>query len=154
MVAMIEGTEHRLCRHGKNQRGIWMSNIVDGELEVGSGDVISGTVLDGQYHTDLVSGLPIGSGLWAAIVDSGGTLGGAEIINLGGVGLTPGGSASDPVVPWGRRGVAGVAGNPLVYDVEQVGYGGVTIDTTVAAASDNPFAGFLEVFRGGTASNT
>jgi hypothetical protein len=131
-----------------------MPNIVDGELEVESGDVISGTVLDGQYHTDLVSGLPIGSGLWAAIVDSGGTLVGAEIINFGGVGVNTGGVAIDTVVSSGLLGVAGVASNTLVYDVEQVGYGGVTIDTTVAAASDKPFAGFLEVFSGSTASNT
>src|SRR5215467_14521095 len=146
MVAMIEGTEHRLCRRGKNQRGIGMSNIVDGELEVESGDVISGTVLDGQYHIDLVSGLPIGSGLWAAIVDSGGTLVGAEIINFGGVGVNTGGVAIDTVVSSGLLGVAGVAINTLDYSIEEVGYGGVTIDTTVA--------GFLEVFSGSTASNT
>src|SRR5262249_5355192 len=144
MVAMIEGTEHRLCRHGKNQRGIWMSNIVDGELEVGSGDVISGTVLDGQYHTDLVSGLPIGSGLWAAIVDSGGTLVGAEIINFGGVGVNTGGVAIDTVVSSGLLGGAGVASNTLVYYVEKGCYRGGTISTPAPAPRPQPPAPVLE----------
>ena len=64
-----------------------MSYVQDGELVVESGDVISGTVLDGQYQIDLLSGLPLGSGLWAAIVDSGGTLVSADIINFGGAAL-------------------------------------------------------------------
>ena len=51
-----------------------MSYVQSGVLFIESGDVSSGTVLDGQYLVDVLSGLSVGSGLWAAIVDSGGTL--------------------------------------------------------------------------------
>lgn len=118
-----------------------MPNIVDGEIEVESGDVISGPVLDGQYRTDLLSGLPLGSGLWAAIVDSGGTLVDADIINFGGAALNTGGIAVGTVVSSGLLGVAGVASNTLDYDTVEVAFGGVVIGTAVGSASDRPFGG-------------
>jgi hypothetical protein len=60
-----------------------MSYVQSGVLVVESGDVISGTVVDGQYVSNLLSGLPMGSGLWGAVVDSGGTLVGADIFDFG-----------------------------------------------------------------------
>ena len=131
-----------------------MSYVQDGELVVESGDVISGTVLDGQYLVDLLSGLPLGSGLWAAIVDSGGTLVGADIINFGGAAVNTGGVAIDTIVSSGLLGVLGVASNTLDYDTVEVAGGGVVIDTTVGSASDRSFGGELLVYSGGAASNT
>ena len=86
-----------------------MSYVQSGVLFIESGDVSSGTVLDGQYAVDLLSGLPLGSGLWAAIVDSGGTLVSADIINFGGAALNPGGVAIGTIVSSGLLAVAGVA---------------------------------------------
>src|SRR5215472_6788756 len=131
-----------------------MSYVQSGVLFVESGDVSSGTVLDGQYLVDLLSGLPLGSGLWAAIVDSGGTLVGADIIDFGGAALNTGGVAIDTVVSSGLLGVAGVAINTLDYDTVEVAYGGVVIGTTVGSASDRSFGGELLVYSGGAASAT
>jgi hypothetical protein len=62
-----------------------MSYIEEGVLFIESGDVSSGTVLDGQVLSAVIYGCAV-NGLWRAIVDSGGTLVGADIINFGGVG--------------------------------------------------------------------
>src|SRR6516225_6198263 len=131
-----------------------MSYVQSGVLFIESGDVSSGTVLDGQYAVDLLSGLPLGSGLWAAIVDSGGTLVGGDIINFGVVGVNTGGVAIDTVVSSGLLGVLGVASDTLDYDTVEVAGGGVVIGTTVAAASDRPFGGELLVYSSGAASAT
>src|SRR5262245_57541755 len=110
-----------------------MSYVQEGVLFVESGDVISGTVLDGQFLSAVLSGGSIDSGVWAGIVDTGGTLVAADIINFGGVGVNTGGVAIDTVVTDGLLGVEGVASNSLVLNsgVEQVAYGGVTIGTTI-----------------------
>src|SRR5215472_15977504 len=123
-----------------------MSYVQSGVLFIESGDVSSGTVLDGQYLVDLLSGLTLGSGLWAAIVDSGGTLVGADIINFGGAALDSGGVAIGTIVSSGLLGVAGVAFNTLDYDTVEVASGGVVIDTTVGSASDRSFGGELLVY--------
>ena len=59
-----------------------MSFIQFGALFVESGDEISGTVADGQVLSAVLSSGSAGSGLWAALVDSGGTLAAADIINF------------------------------------------------------------------------
>jgi autotransporter passenger strand-loop-strand repeat protein len=119
-----------------------MSFVQFGALFVESGDVISGTVLDGEV-------VSTGQGLWAAIVESGGTLVGGDIINFGGIGVAAGGVAIDTVVSDGLLAVEGVASNSLVLNsgTEEVAGGGVTISTTIEG-------GVLWVFSGGGASGT
>src|SRR5215472_5831192 len=132
-----------------------MSYIEEGVLFVESGDVISGTVLDGQFACAAATTGSAG-GLWAAIVDTGGTLVAADIIDFGGVGVNTGGLAIDTVVTDGLLAVAGVASNTLVLNngVEQVGYGGVTIGTTIEGGNSLNSGGLLWVFSGGVASDT
>src|SRR5215472_16433201 len=132
-----------------------MSYIEEGVLFVESGDVISGTVLDGQFASAAATTGSAG-GLWAAIVDTGGTLVAADIIDFGEVGVNTGGVAIDTVVTNGLLGVAGVASNTLVLNsgIEQVGYGGVTIGTTIEGGNSLNSGGLLWVFRGGVASDT
>lgn len=67
-----------------------MSYVQSGVLLVESGDVSSEMVLNGQCAIDKLSGSPS-----AAIVDSGGPLVGADIINFGRVALNTGGLAID-----------------------------------------------------------
>src|SRR5262249_43984525 len=116
-----------------------MSYVQNGELVVESGDVFSGTVLDGQYLVDLLSGLPLGSGLWAAIVDSGGTLVGADIINFGGAAVNTGGVAIDTIVSSGLLGVLGVASNTLDYDTVEVAGGGGVLGPPPGGARNRRF---------------
>jgi len=52
--------------------------ILQGAMIVESGDVISGAVIDGQFAFS-------SGGVWAAIVESGGTLVSADVIDMGGL---------------------------------------------------------------------
>ena len=56
-----------------------MSVVEEGVLFVQSGDVISGTVTDGQVLSAVLFGGFVGNEVWAAIVESGGTLVAADV---------------------------------------------------------------------------
>src|SRR5262245_20874743 len=103
-----------------------MSYIELGALFVESGDVISGTVVDGQFISNT------NAGIWAAIVDSGGTLVAASVTDGGGIGVDTGGLAIGTVVSSsGVLDVLGVVSNTLDYGREEIGSGGVAIGETV-----------------------
>src|SRR5262249_7758859 len=108
---------------------------------------------DGQYLSAAATTGSAG-GLWAVLVDSGGTLVDADIINFGGAAVNTGGVAIDIVVSSGFLGVAGVAINTLDYDTVEVAYGGVAMCTRVGSGSGRIFGGALYVYSGGTASAT
>src|SRR5262249_62051159 len=82
-----------ICRQVEGE--IRMSFIQQGVLFVEAGDVISGTVLDGQVASAVLNGSAT-NGLWAAVVDTGGPLVGADVIDFGGGGGEYGGCASCP----------------------------------------------------------
>src|SRR6516225_3781115 len=126
-----------------------MSVVEEGVLFVQSGDVISGTVTDGQVLSAVLFGGFVGNEVWAAIVESGGTLVAADVVNFGGIGVATGGVAIDTVVSDGLLAVEGVASNTLVLNsgTEEVAGGGVTIGTTDSG-------GLLWVFSGAVASAT
>src|SRR5579871_997627 len=122
---------------GEDQRGIAMFTF-QGALIVESGDVISSAVIDGQFAFS-------SGGVWAAFVESGGTLVSPDVVNMGEVVVEPGATVIGTVLS-GAMVVAGTANDTLDYGSMAAGLGGVVTDTTVF--------GELEISSGGIASNT